>query len=61
MSPCPYCGGDETRCNFSFSTERCSQMRDTQDNRACVVLNDGSVIWDDAAVDVLKRRALNRS
>jgi hypothetical protein len=25
---CPYCGGDESKCNFSFETERCSQMED---------------------------------
>ena len=25
---CPYCGGDERRCDFSFETERCSQMID---------------------------------
>jgi hypothetical protein len=23
---CPYCSGDETKCDFSFETERCSQM-----------------------------------
>jgi hypothetical protein len=23
--PCPYCGGDESKCDFSFATERCSQ------------------------------------
>lgn len=25
---CPYCGGDEAKCNFSFTTEGCSQMKD---------------------------------
>lgn len=24
--PCPYCGGDETECDFSFETEYCSQF-----------------------------------
>jgi hypothetical protein len=27
---CPFCGGDETKCDFSFATERCSQMADIE-------------------------------
>lgn len=23
---CPYCGGDESRCDFDWNTDRCSQM-----------------------------------
>jgi hypothetical protein len=57
MSECPYCGGDERKCDFSFATEACSQMKAGQDNRACAVLDDGSVVWDAAAVEILKRRA----
>jgi hypothetical protein len=26
MTECPYCGGDETKCDFSFTTEGCHQM-----------------------------------
>jgi len=46
MMLCPFCGGDESKCDFSFDTETCSQMIHTQDNRSCVVLADGSVVWD---------------
>jgi hypothetical protein len=24
---CPYCDGDETKCDFNFKTEKCSQMK----------------------------------
>jgi len=24
--PCPYCGGDESKCDFSFYSGMCSQM-----------------------------------
>jgi hypothetical protein len=27
VSECPYCGSDETKCNFSFETEECRQMK----------------------------------
>jgi hypothetical protein len=50
MTECPYCGGDEGKCDFSFQTDICSQMTAAQDNRACVVLDDGSVLWDTAAI-----------
>jgi hypothetical protein len=23
---CPYCGGDEARCDFNFTTDHCSEM-----------------------------------
>jgi hypothetical protein len=26
MTQCPYCDGDESKCNFSFETEECDQM-----------------------------------
>jgi hypothetical protein len=26
MNECPYCGSDESKCNFSFETEECDQM-----------------------------------
>lgn len=26
LARCPYCGGDQNRCDFSFHTEHCSQM-----------------------------------
>lgn len=57
MPECPYCGGDESKCDFSFFNETCSQMSATQDNRACAVLADGSVVWDEAAAEILKQRA----
>lgn len=25
--PCPYCGGDESKCDFSFGSGYCSQMK----------------------------------
>jgi len=29
LLPCPYCGGDEAKCDFSFETENCSQFSPT--------------------------------
>lgn len=26
-STCPYCGGDETKCDFDWQKDRCSQMK----------------------------------
>lgn len=56
MEKCPYCGGEESKCDFSFLDEVCSQMPATQDNRACkVVLANGRVVWDEAAVSIRER------
>jgi hypothetical protein len=24
--PCPYCGGDESKCDFDYATEHCTEM-----------------------------------
>jgi len=26
LNKCPYCGGDESKCDFDWKTDRCSQM-----------------------------------
>lgn len=48
MECCPYCAGDESKCDFSFQTEGCSQMNQP------VTFNNGiSPEHDDAIDDIM--------
>lgn len=26
VEPCPYCGGDESKCDFDYKTDKCNQL-----------------------------------
>jgi hypothetical protein len=46
--PCPHCGGEESKCDFSFATEGCSQMNQP------VAFNNGlSPEHDDKIDDIM--------